>query len=469
MTARVTEGSPLRRPHILYFYYDMQKWLLILLVPVLRAFFSRQDVVMVVLSSLRDVTTACLLIAYSFEKWRCAGYALQGGLIFEQGVFWRRRLRVSAEDAASVEVERSPLMWLLHGVRVRVNTAGLRRRADATLYLPASVVARYRPADEGRPWRRYRSQLWPVVVLAASSSNAAVGLLTVAPAMRQAGKILGREVTSEVYGLVERLVSLGLPPLLHTTANILVVGWGFAFLSTLLRTAGFLSRRSENQLHIVSGFLTRRDVYIDCSRITSLELRQTLFMRLFRLHTVTISAAGYGRERGSRPVIIPAARPRELGAALDSLLPDYPICRRVIHPGGRAVTGYVLPPLLFTLAGIWGLALGGVWTMASAVWIVGGMWWLLIRLAGFRRAGFGVDDDAVTLRYSRGLALYEVHVPREVVDCARIVQNPLQRRGGTCHVELLCFGEKYRRHRVRSLSYEEASKLVWKLAEGKRG
>lgn len=45
-----------------------------------------------------------------------------------------------AEDAASVEVERSPLMWLFGGRRVRVNTAGLRRRADATLYLPARTA-----------------------------------------------------------------------------------------------------------------------------------------------------------------------------------------------------------------------------------------------------------------------------------------------------------------------------------------
>ena len=54
------------------------------------------------------------------------------------GVVLRRVLRISAEDAASVEMERTPLLWLLGGRRIRVNTAGLRRKSDAVLYLSAA-------------------------------------------------------------------------------------------------------------------------------------------------------------------------------------------------------------------------------------------------------------------------------------------------------------------------------------------
>lgn len=452
----------MHRPHPIYLFYDSKKWLLILLIPVFRALLTDQNIESLIIASLRDVAFASVLLIYSFFKWEQARYSLHGGLTFRRGLIWQRTLRVMAGDAASVEVERTPLMWLTKGRRVRINTAGLRKRADATVYLPEYVTRLYDQKTTGRA-RRYASHTLPVVVMSASSSNAALGLLTLAPAIRQAGQIIGREVSSEVYGFVNRLLSLGLPPLLNAVANVLVLGWCFAFLRTFARTAGFFTEREGEQLHLISGLLTRRDTYIDCSRITTLELRQTLFMRMFRLYTVIITAAGYGREKGARPIIVPAARPRELCPALDTLLPEYPTCSSGLHPVKRALWTYTWAPLLLALGSTLPLFLGGVWTMLAAVWFIGGAWWLCIRLSGFQRAGFGVCNRAVTIRYAHRLALYEVHIPREVADCVIISRNFWQKRNGTCTVELRTFGEKRRRHRVTGLAYEPAVKLADQL------
>lgn len=458
------------RPHPLYLYYDTKKWMLILLLPILRALFSQQDGISVLLSSLGDIALAAALIGYSVLKWRRATYSLHGGLTFRYGLIYRRMLRVTAEDTASVEVECSPLMWLTRGRRIRMNTAGLRRRSDATIFLPAAAARVYMGADDSQPVRRYAGQVLPVLIMSASSSNAAVGLLTLAPAIKETGQLLGREVTGEVYGLVGRLITFGLPPLLDTAAHILFLGWCFAFVFTFAKTAGFYTERCGKQLHLVSGLITRRDTYIDCRRITALELRQTLFMRFFDLHTVTIAAAGYGRERGRRPIILPAARPRELCRALDILLPEYPTCACSLRPVKSALLGYTLPPLLLTAGSILPLLLGSVrntpaWDMLAVVWFIAGAWWLSVRLAAYSRAGLGVSGRAVTMRYCRGLALYEIHVPREVADCAKITRSPWQMRNGTCTVELRCFGEKQRRHRVTAMPYEASRELLRQLLD----
>lgn len=455
----------MQRPHPLYLYYDIKKWLLLLLLPILRAIFANHDTISVILSSIRDVALATALIAYSAVKWRKSGYSLNNGLILKQGLIYQRRIRVLAKDAASIEIERNPLMWLAGGRRVRINTAGLKRRADATVYMPAKAAKIFSQHKTSGHIRRVYSRIIPVVILSASSSNAALGLLTLAPALKQAGQILGREVSGEVYGLINRIISLGLPPLFNTIANILVLGWCFAFLRTFTRTAGFTAEREGSRIHLVSGLLTTRNIYIDGTRITSLELRQTLFMRLFGLHTVTITAAGYGREKGARPVIVPAAHPKELCQALDALLPEYPTCPATVHPPLKALAGYALPPLLFTLGSFITLYTGGIWNMFAAVWFILGIWWMIVRLTGYQRAGFGVNEEAVTMRYSIGLALYEIHLPRESADSIRITQMPWQKKGGTCTVELRSFGEKRRRHRVRALPYSEAKRLVELLAD----
>ncbi len=451
------------RQHPLYIFYDSQKWLPLLLIPILRAVFSPRDAVYILLASLRDVGIALALLAYSSAKWNRARYRLHNGITVRQGLFLPRTLHILANDAASIEVERSPLMALVRARRVRINTAGLRRRSDATLYLSAAQARLLLNTGRRRVPLRYAARPWPVTVMSASSSNAAVGLLTLAPIARRAASLLGSRFSEEVYGLAGRFLSLGLPPLLETLANILVVGWAFAFMRSWLRYAGFYAQREGAQLHLVSGLITRRDVCIDCQKIIALELRQTLFMRLFALYTVVITAAGYGREKGARPVLVPAARARELSTALNTLLSDYPICSSSLRPKRTALFSYIWLPLLMLCGSILPFWLGGVWSVAGLLWLFGSLWWLVIRCAGFFRSGFGVGNGAVTLRYARGLALYEVHVPAEVADCILLTRSPWQRRSGACTVEVRCFGEKRRRHRVRALPYEQARALVERL------
>ena len=56
------------RQHPLYIFYDSQKWLPLLLIPILRAIFSPRDAVYILLASLRDVGIALALLAYSSAK-----------------------------------------------------------------------------------------------------------------------------------------------------------------------------------------------------------------------------------------------------------------------------------------------------------------------------------------------------------------------------------------------------------------
>lgn len=465
------------RPYSVYALYDAKKWIPFLLLPVLRiltapwTLASYHDITALVLATVRDAGVYMALVAYSVLRWRFCRYHLREyahgalhSLTLTKGLLFRNSLRVSAEDAASVEMERTPLLWLLGGRRVRINTAGLRRRSDAVLYLSAAHAKSLMGQNVARRIpRRYAARLWPVTVMSASSSNAALGLLTLAPALRQTGQLMGQRVSDEMMSMAGRIVSLGLPPLLDGLANVLVLGWGFAFIRNWLRYAGFYAQRQGSRLHLVSGLFTRRDVLIDSDKITALELRQTLFMRLFGLYTAVITAAGYGRDKGARPVLIPAARPRELCGALDDLVPDYPICASHLRPKKSALLRYTGGPLTVLAGALLPLWLGGVWKVLAALWLAGGLWWLTVRLLGFFQAGFGVSRDAVSVCYSRGLALYRVYVPLEVADCAILTQSPWQKHSGTCTVEIRCFGEKRRRHRVFALPYDQAVQLAERL------
>lgn len=78
--------------------------------------------------------------------------------------------------------------------------------------------------------------------MAASSSNAALGFLTLAPLVRQLGRLVGEQPPTKYTawwgGAVSRAASL-----LESMANLFVLGWAFSFLRSLMRYAGFYARQ----------------------------------------------------------------------------------------------------------------------------------------------------------------------------------------------------------------------------------
>lgn len=444
-----------QRPYGAYIVYDMRRWWFLLLWTFLYTLIPSTDLRTIV----RVFLLYAALLGYSVTKWNSSRYRVgrtQNGFYsigVRQGVFMRHSLHIHAEDAASVEIERTLFLGLCGGRRVRVNTAGLRRRSDAVLYLSAKQVRRLFLLKD-RSKQRFRARLWPVIVTAISGSNAAVGLLTAAPALRQLSTLLGEWFSVDAVGLLQRFPLVQLPSALRIVANLLLIGWGVAVLNTFLRYIGFYATVQNNQLHLVSGLFTRRDVLIDRDKITALELRQTLLMRLQGLYTAVITAPGYGRDPGARPVLIPAADPKTLCEGLESLLPGYPLKKGKVKVARRAWWRYVALPLMLTIAGVLPWMAGGLWRVPAFVCTVFGLWWLAVRFFGFCSAGFGADETAVTVWYPRGLAFYRVYLPREAVDHITVTQSVWQRQSGTCTVTVRSFGDKKRRHRVWGLSYE---------------
>ncbi len=453
-------GAREHRLHFLTVWYNSRKWCLLLLVPFLRAFVWDQQGWTLVFASAWDIILSGVLIVLSLVRWRGSRYRIHRGLQISHRFLWFHRLWVQAEDAASIEVECTPLMALFGARRVRMNTAGLRSRSDATVMMSAEN-SRLLLGQKRLPVSQRMCSWWAVTLMAASGSNAALGMLTLAPVLRQAAGLLGED-KNKFINEAGRLFATALPAVLQIMANLMLLGWGFAFANQWMRTHGFYAGKSGASLHIKSGLFTRRDIRIDMHKITTLELRQTLLMRLFRLYTATITAAGYGRERGTRPVLVPAARSRHMRTLLNRLLTNFPVSAVSLRPVKSGWIRYVGPPLIAFLLFFF------TWAMAwekilSLIGIIGSAWWMLVRLIGFFHSGMGVSHHAVSIRYPKGLAFYEVHIPLEVADSITITRLHLRRPGDLCTVEVRTFGEKRRRHRVYGLPYPQARRLADKM------
>lgn len=448
-----------QRPHFSYAVYELKRFRFLLAVPLARTVWAVLQGRVPMLHGYEWVVGG-LIVGYVWLKWACCRYELSASgkerfheIRVSQGLLCRRTLHIAAEDAASVETECSPLLRLLGGCRVRVNTAGLRRRADVQLYLSASLT-RFLFSVESDNKEEYRARRWPALVMALTGSNAAVGLLTAAPILRYSSR------PEDWKGTLKALADWNLPLLLRIVANGLLIGWGVAAVCSFLRYAGFRAQRDPAYLRLVSGVFTRRNVLLDCRKITAVELRQTLSMRLLHLYTVAVTAAGYGRDIGARPVLLPVVRSAELGSHLAALLPEFAVPSGRVRPVSGAWRRYTAAPLFCLLGGVGLWMAGGRWHTVGLLWLLFSAWWLAVRGYACRCAGGDCRDGMVCLCYPRGLAVHRVCVPMKFVDCVTVTQSPWQRRRGSCTVRVRCFGEKKRVHRLWEMPYAAVHRCI---------
>ncbi len=443
------------RPHVAYAVYWITRFWWLWVLPLWRLLTGGP-------LSLREWLPIVALLTYAVIRFCCCRYRLRESrdgrfhsVEVRQGVCIRHTVHLCAENAASVEVECTPLLWLLHGRRVRISTTGLRRRADVVLYLSATYADRLFVTETAK--NHPRGSLIRTVIFALSGSNAAVGLLSVSPLLRRMATSLRDFVTQTVTDTSGNRLWSGLPSLFQTTAILLLAGWAFSAVRTFLRYVGFSAVRTDGHLCLRSGWFTRRNIRIDCDKVMAFEVRQTLAMRILQVYTAVVTAAGYGRDVGARPVLVAAADRDTLYRERERLLPtfsDNP-CRLI---SCSALLSYVGVPLL--VLGLWCVTVlyGLWWQPLSLFGVFLCAWWLLVRILGGTQAGYGRSDTVTQLRYPRGFALHRVTILNRAVDCLTVLRSPWQRYRGLCTIRLRCFGEKHRIHRVKGISYAEWQK-----------
>lgn len=452
--------------HPLSVWYRFRRGLPLLLLPLLRLLRTPSAEGRLLTVSLWELAVALLLFLLAVARYRRQTAVLRGRLfVTRHGVWWRCRRYTPLRAVATVQFTRSPLMTLCRAVRLRIGTAApcrelplLFRRAALD---NADRCALFRPL--------WFPRLVPLLVLAFSGSNAALGLLALVPLFRWlSGLPETQQLPAQALNTLQLFLSEDLPPLLRALAGLFLLGWSVAFIRSLVRYAGFSVARQPDTLQLKTGLLTRHTIYIHTAHITSVGLRQTLITGLLGLYTVSLAAAGYGRERDVRPVLLPALRRHTLRAALSALLPSVAADFRCIRPDRRAVYRYALPPLIGSLLSPVPLLYRPSLAPLTAVLCPLCLWWLLIRLWGHHRAVLGIANDGgcLLLGFPRGLALYEQRLFTRHIDSITLTRSPWQRRRGLCNITVACYGEK-RRHTVRALPFEPTRRLIETIKTGR--
>ncbi len=474
----MTTVIPPRRQHPIAILRYSFRYLFLLSVPLLRGLRyiqTPQGLYRWAQGTWIDLSAILLLLVLPLLLWRGYTYSLTDqGFILRRGVLFRLETVIPRRHISTLSVERPFYLRPLRAARIAVDTdAGARFRADFTLTVSEQhareILAERQKTDEPIQ-HRYRAPWAHIVVLSMLVSNSLSGVLILATAFYQSGRLLGEAYQQQLVGNLENAAQyLRIIP--RTTALIvlvLLIGWGIAAMRNLLRHLPFCVTRYPTLLAIRHGAITRRDHLCTVSAVHYLDCRQTIFCKLLRLRIVFIHCIGYGKGRDSLSLLIPASPTARAEGQTRRLLPEFRPQAVTIRPAPRSLLRYIAYPL-------WGMLL--IYPAARIIaplfplWreillhlaliaYIPLVWAAAVKILDRYTAGIGCGNGFVTLQYSARLTFHTVTVPQSDIISYRFRQSVFQRRRHTGDLIILTYSEEPRRHRIRNIRETDAATFL---------
>lgn len=468
-----------RRQHPLAVVHAFYNYIILLVLPLLRSLtLLRGGVLAWVQGVWQDALVLACILLFGYLRWRMNVYQIaDGGMVFQEGVLFRRSRYIGCDRVASVTIEHPFYLRPFHVVRLRLETdAGSRKEPDVSLLLRRDAAEEIAAAvgsvlQQKKLVRTYTPNSWSVAFLSLITSDSLTGVLFASTLISQTGRLLGQEAEERLITGLTRLmqvVAFGLPPLAAVLAMTLLGGWLLDFVKNLIRHLGFTATRDGERLQVRVGVLTVREYGLSVEKINYLQLRQSLLTRLLGYCSVMINCTGYGKEKNELAVLLPAADQREVRRGLRMILPEIRPSHGGCHPTLRTLTRFLIPPLttlavmLLVLAAGWYFLPGlhQLLFFLGLMSILPALWWLLVKIAAFRFVGLEVKGSTCTFHTVFGYAFYTTSAPKSKIALAELRQSLFQRMSGCCDVVIRLRSERGRKIVVQNIPQGEAENFL---------
>lgn len=402
---------------------------------------------------------------------------------YRSGILFRIRRTIPMQRFLSATVRCNPLLSLISAAQLYLDTpAGSRKNADVVMTLNKRGLQNLWNSMTVNHKRVYRASNKRILLMAASWSNPASGLLLAGALLNRTGKIVGQALTQRLYEAVNQsyvLVAIGIPPATALLGYLLAAGWAVAFLHQFLHYANFsigtvpsnpntFIRAEEDFLTTQRGLFVKNRQLLSRDAICAVSIRQTLVMRIFKLYSAYLHTFGSGKEKGDRSLLFAAIRKPELRQYLTAIFrkPLFSTKNSLnnTHPSKAALFSFLFTPLLLLICLLVLISLL-YWLYPEFApllffFVPPVLWQLAIHFFAWKGSMLLVEKDKILASGYRCLTLYTACIPREQLQRVSVKQTFVQRFSGRCNVYLCTGAEKTGCFTVNNLDKQEVLKLL---------
>lgn len=429
-----------------------------------------------------DLIVILLMIGFAVLRWYFIRFEVgENGIFISHGVFLRNEFTIPYSAVACASAARSIWLRPIRAVTVALDsdshsTLGQGKKADAELIMKLTDYTKIYnniPNSLTNAKISYRASKADLVFFSLVFSSTLSGIIFLGTLFIQGSRIVGDQLeqqflnaVSDVTEFMQRIIS-GVTPAAVALTLIFALGWGFSFVSNLLRHINFRIQRCGNDITVRNGFFSKWRYYVNISKVNCADLRQNLLMKICRVMSVHVSCTGYGKSKNEIPVFVPITTKKRVMSTMQMMLPSFTLSNISLKPKPFYILPFLWGPLLSAVL----LPVGAVaaarffpaWSGIVKFLLIMGeipsLYLIAVKITAKFTTGIGFGSDTITLKYCTFSQFHTVIVPKSRIAYVRLSRTIFQRFNGTCDVWVYSRGERASKHRICGIDVKKAEEF----------
>ena len=310
-----------------------------------------------------------------------------------------------------------------------------------------------------------------IILMSAFWSNPVTGIIFIVPVISNVSKIIGSDMAQRIIrGSIDqqwKIIAMWISPAAALLASIILLSWAISMLNVFLRYVRFRSIRLGEFIITSKGLIAITKIYKRVNCISSVSIDQSLFMKLLKLKSCSVTVIGAGRQKGDRSLLFSADSYDKVQNGMTSITGIPNEETSVVRREKRSLFSYVYYPLIiFGVLMILILLSYRVRLLTSSVrlllyiflFIV--IWWLMFRIFAYLHSRIAVNDKCLIVCTFHRMTLKKHYIPFEMIQYVEINHSPFQKRKNKCTMIVSIYSENRRSVKIKQLPREAAIELL---------
>ena len=459
-------------------YTTRSFWLL--LIPLTRSLVAmRYDIAQWLKGSWLEILIIIVIFSYAFLRWISLSYRIEKDcIVARKGYFGLMESKIYYSQVSSFSVCQGPLYRAFRASKIFIGTnSGGHGNTDLKLTIKRSEAAKlFRLMNiKSHEQNKYsyhpkRRQLFIFSLIFSSSLS---GVLVFTTLLIESAKIVNDKMEERIrlgiYEFTKRVenIAVNLSPIAVLVALVFLATWLLSFTVNLMRHWNFSSIRHGENLIIRSGIITKKSHIIRRNKIVYTDMRQNLLMKIFRICSVRIRCAGYGKRNRELDAIIPITTNDEVACSMKLLMPGMPLPKLTLRPRLRNIMRYLWSPIILSavipFTGITMRYFFPQWEdvieFATFVLTIPAVWLVIVKTVSAFTTGIGFENGYIRLSYCNLYSFHTIIVPVENVSKISVYQTWAQFLKNNCSIKVYPTSKNAKPQRIKNFLTDDTFEI----------
>lgn len=423
-----------------------------------------------------DILVIIAIFLFAFMRWSFVTYEIKSNeIVANTGFFGIFKIQVPFDKICCLSVTQGAFYRPFKAYKVYIDTnAGTDKSTDLVLSMKRSDIELLKKSasESGqKPKFVYTPRKRNLLIFSLLFSSTLSGVLIFTTFLVQATRIVGQEIERRFFHTLNKYakyITLRLPKYVVILALVIISGWLFSFCVNIIRHWKFTVTRTDDNIIINSGIITKRYHQIAVDKINYVDIQQSLLMKIFKICSVQIHASGYGKGSREIAVLIPITTLSVVKHTMALLVPEIKPVTATVKPLKRNVMRYVFPPLWVCL----GLPIACIvasfifpnWSeifrFACIIFELPAMWLLVVKASSIFTTGVGAGNGYASFSYCSLYKFHTVLVKKSSISICGLYQTPFQKFRKNVSFKFNIHGESKMSHKVKNFPLDDATEFL---------